>query len=74
MACKPCIVRVIIELIKDDIDTNSSVSIYKNHSLVLITDSNASQSDVLKFANTIKQKVFNTFNILLEVEPMVVAS
>ena len=40
----------------------------------LITDSNASQADVLKFANTIKQKVFNTFNILLEVEPMVVAS
>ena len=64
----------LIELIKDDINTNSSVFIYKNHSLILITDSNASQSDVLKFANTIKQKVFNTFNILLEVEPMVVAS
>ena len=62
----------LIELIKDEIDTNSSVSIYKNHSLVLITDSNASQSDVLKFANTIKQKVFNTFNILLEVEPMII--
>ena len=64
----------LIELIKDDINTNSSVFIYKNHSLILITDSNASQADVLKFANTIKQKVFNTFNILLEVEPMVVAS
>ena len=64
----------LIELIKDDINTNSSVFIYKNHSLILITDSSASQADVLKFANTIKQKVFNTFNILLEVEPMVIAS
>ena len=64
----------LIELIKDDIDTNSGVFIYKNHSLVLITDSTASQLDVLKFAETIKQKVFNTFNVLLEIEPMVISN
>ena len=64
----------LIELIKDDINAINNVYLYKNHSLVLTTDANASQSDVLKFANIIKQKVFNTFNISLEIEPMVISN
>jgi len=64
----------LIELIKDDINVINNVYLYQNHSLVLTTDANASQSDVLKFANIIKQKVFNTFNISLEIEPLVISN
>ena len=62
----------LIELIKDKLPYNKNVGLYKNHNLVLVTNSNASQGDVLNYAYQIKDIVFDTFNIMLEIEPQVV--
>ena len=44
----------------------------RDSNLVLVTNSNASQGDVLNYAYQIKDIVFDTFNIMLEIEPQVV--
>lgn len=62
----------LIELIKDRLIPSKNVSIYKNHSLVLITNGKATQDDVLDFASQINQLVYETFNISLEIEPNII--
>jgi len=62
----------LIELIKDRLIPSKNVSIYKNHSLVLITNGKASQSEVLDYASQIKNLVYENFNISLEIEPNII--
>ena len=62
----------LIELIQDQLSLSKNVCIYKNHSLVLITNGKATQQEVLNFASHINDMVFRTFNISLEIEPNII--
>tara|TARA_B100000902_G_scaffold18187_1_gene21787 strand:+ start:1760 stop:2758 length:999 start_codon:yes stop_codon:yes gene_type:complete len=64
----------LIELIKDQIPNNPNISLHANHALVLVNLGNASQKDVTDYANLIKNKVYKTFNIELELEPSIIKS
>mgnify|MGYP001568055493 CR=1 FL=1 len=62
----------LIELIKNNVEPSNNVSIHEHHSLVLVTNGNATQDEVLGYANKIIDLVFETFNIPLEIEPSVI--
>ena len=62
----------LIELIKNKISTHKNVSLFENHSLVLITNGKATQEDVLNYASEIQDLVYKTFNIKLEIEPNII--
>ena len=62
----------LIELVKDKIIPSDNVSIYKNHSLVLVTNGRATQNEVLAFASQIQELISKFFNINLELEPTVI--
>ena len=64
----------LLELIEDLVPVQSEVELYKDHSLVLINKGNASQQDILNFSDTLKDKVLETFNIQLDVEPIIIKS
>ena len=64
----------LIDLIKNKINDDKNISIYKNHSLVLTTNAKSNQEEVLRFANQIQILVFDTFNIDLEIEPTVITN
>lgn len=64
----------LLELIDDLIPKHSQVELYKDHSLVLINKGNASQEDIINFSQYIQNKVFETFNIQLNVEPLIIKS
>ena len=62
----------LIELIKKKISIHKNVSLFENHSLVLVTNGQATQEDVITFASEIKDLVYDTFNIKLEIEPNII--
>jgi len=62
----------LIELIKEEIEIFQNVEIYEKHSLILVTKSQSKQDEVLRYANLIQSKVLETFNINLEIEPIVI--
>ena len=62
----------LIELIKPRLKKYINVSLYENHSLVVVTNSNANQNEVISFSNHIKDNVYRVFNINLEVEPIII--
>ena len=62
----------LIELIKNKISIHKNVSLFENHSLVLITNGQATQEDVITYASEIKDLVYETFNIKLEIEPNII--
>ena len=62
----------LIELIKDQILVSNNVSLYHKHSLVLVTNGKANQSEVLLYAKSIQDKVLTTFNIKLDIEPNII--
>jgi len=62
----------LIELIKNSLNKYDNVSISSKHNLVLTTNGNASQQEVLKLASEIQSKVKTTFNIDLEIEPRII--
>ena len=62
----------LIELVKDRIIPSNNVSIYKNHSLVLVTNGSATQTEILAFASQIQELISNFFNIKLEIEPTII--
>ena len=64
----------LLELINDLIPKHSQVELYKDHSLVLINKGNASQEDIINFSQYLQNKVFETFNIQLNVEPLIIKS
>ena len=64
----------LLELIDDLIPKHSQVELHKDHSLVLINKGNASQEDIINFSQYLQNKVFETFNIQLNVEPLIIKS
>ena len=62
----------LIELIKNSLNNYENVSISSKHNLVITTNGNASQQEVLKLAFEIQSKVKTTFNINLEIEPRII--
>jgi UDP-N-acetylmuramate dehydrogenase len=64
----------LLELIDDLIPKHSQVELYKDHSLVLINKGNASQEDIINFSQYLQNKVFETFNIQLNIEPLIIKS
>ena len=62
----------LIELIKPRLKKYINVSLYENHSLVVVTNSNANQDEVISYSNHIKDNVYRVFNINLEVEPIII--
>ena len=62
----------LIDLIKDQLDNFENVEIYEHHSLVLIAKNNATQKDIIDFAKHIIDKVYENFNISLEIEPSII--
>ena len=62
----------LIELIKNSLNKYDNVLISSKHNLVLTTNGNASQQEVLKLASEIQSKVKTTFNIDLEIEPRII--
>lgn len=62
----------LIELIKNKISKHKNVSLFENHSLVLVTNGQASQQDVINYAAEIQDLVYKTFNIKLEIEPNII--
>ena len=64
----------LIELIKDGFTKFDNVEIYENHSLVLITNKNTNQKNIIDFAEHIKERIYDTFNIALEIEPTVISN
>ena len=63
----------LIQLIKNQLPENKNVFLSKQHNLVLTTNGNATQQNVLNFAETIQAKVKYFFNINLEIEPRVIS-
>ena len=64
----------LIDLIKDQLDNFENVEIYEHHSLVLIAKDNATQEDIIGFARHIIDKVYENFNISLEIEPSIIVN
>ena len=62
----------LIDLIKDRIQSFDNINLYKNHSLVVTTNGNSSQDEVLSYASNIQLLVKENFNIDLYIEPTVV--
>ena len=64
----------LLELIEDLIPNHSEVELYRDHSLVLINKGNASQEDIINYSKLLQNKVLETFNIQLIVEPLIISS
>ena len=64
----------LIELIKSDLSIPNTLRFYENHSLVLINNGSASFDEVINLLNQIKSKIYEKFNIELEIEPEIISS
>ena len=64
----------LLELIEGLIPNHSEVELYRDHSLVLINKGNASQEDIINYSKLLQNKVLETFNIQLNVEPLIISS
>ena len=64
----------LIELIKPELSIPRTLRIYEYHSLVVINNGKASFDDVKNLLDQIRIKIFNKFNIKLEIEPEIISS
>lgn len=64
----------LIELIKPELSIPETLRIYEHHSLVLINNGEATFNDVKNLLDQIGVKIFNKFNIELEIEPEIISS
>jgi len=64
----------LIELIKPELSIPKTLRIYEYHSLVVINNGKASFDDVINLLDQIGIKIFNKFNIELEIEPEIISS
>ena len=63
----------LIELIKPELSIPRTLRIYEYHSLVVINNGKASFDDITNLLNQIGIKIFNKFNIELEIEPEIIS-
>ena len=64
----------LIELIKPELSIPKTLRIYEYHSLVVINNGKASFDDVKNLLDQIEVKIFNKFNVELEIEPEIIFS
>ena len=64
----------LIELIKPELSIPKTLRIYEYHSLVVINNGKASFDDVKNLLDQIGIKIFNKFNVKLEIEPEIISS
>ena len=64
----------LIDLIKPELSIPKTLRIYEHHSLVVINNGKASFDDVTNLLDQIGIKIFNKFNIELEIEPEIISS
>ncbi len=64
----------LIELINSDLSIPDTLQFYEHHSLVLINNGSASFDEVINLLNQIKSKIYEKFNIELEIEPEIISS
>ena len=62
----------LIELIKSTLNQESIDNLHSNHSLVITNKNNISYDDVIKISSDIQLKVYQEFNIYLEIEPIII--
>lgn len=62
----------LIELIKGNLKDKTIENLHVNHALVLTNKNNISYEDIIDISSDIKDKVFDEFNIHLEIEPTVI--
>ena len=62
----------LIELIKGNLKDKTIENLHLNHALVVTNKNNISYEDILDISSDIKDKVFDEFNIHLEIEPTVI--
>tara|TARA_B100000927_G_scaffold213641_1_gene174081 strand:+ start:6300 stop:7292 length:993 start_codon:yes stop_codon:yes gene_type:complete len=62
----------LIELIKGNLKDKTIENLHLNHALVITNKNNISYEDILDISSDIKDKVFDEFNIHLEIEPTVI--
>ncbi len=62
----------LIELIKGNLKDKTIENLHLNHALVLTNKNNITYEDILDISSDIKDKVFDEFNIHLEIEPTVI--
>ena len=63
----------LIELIKPELSIPRTLRIYEYHSLVVINNGKASFDDITNLLNQIGIKIFNKFNVELEIEPEIIS-
>ena len=63
----------LIELIKPELSIPRTLRIYEHHSLVVINNGKASFDDITNLLNQIGIKIFNKFNVELEIEPEIIS-
>ena len=64
----------LIELIKPELSIPRTLRIYEYHSLVVINNGKASFDDITNLLNQIGIKIFNKFNVELEIEPEIIST
>ena len=62
----------LIELIKGNLKDKTIENLHLNHALVLTNKNNINYEDIIDISSDIKDKVFDEFNIHLEIEPTVI--
>ena len=62
----------LIELVKGNLKDKTIENLHLNHALVVTNKNNISYEDILDISSDIKDKVFDEFNIHLEIEPTVI--
>ena len=62
----------LVELIKYNLKDKTLENLHVNHALIITNVNNITYEDILEISSEIKDKVFDEFNINLEIEPIVI--
>ena len=62
----------LIELIKSTLNQESIDNLHSKHALIITNKNNISYEDIIKISSDIQSKVYREFNILLQIEPIII--
>ena len=62
----------LIELIKSNLNQESIDNLHSSHALIITNKNNISYDDIIKISSDIQSKVYEEFNIYLEIEPTII--